>query len=78
MNIAAIKAARIKSQTRTSEHYKDVQTKLKTMVEKYGVEAVEAATGWGAGTLKQYIRVSVAPMISEKTVDDAEKLLKGL
>lgn len=78
MKILEIEAARIASHVKGPEHYKNVQDKLKALVEKYGDDVIEAATGWGKATLKQYIRVSVPPMISEKTVDDAEKLLKGM
>ena len=56
----------------------DRQDRLKHLVDKYGVENVALAGGFTVSTLAQYIRVSVAPAISEDKVLKAETILKGL
>lgn len=72
------KKYRSEQSSRTTEQYWDRQDRLKLLVEKHGVDRVANAADLSVATLRQYIRVSVPPSISESSVKQAEVILQEL
>ena len=65
-------------QSKVTAQRNDRQDRLKQLVEDHGVEMTALAGGFSVGTLEQYVRVVIAPSISEGSVIQAESILKGL
>ena len=57
------------------ERREAIQLRLIQLCDKHGCDLVAAATGYTEGTIKQYIRVTEAPMISDATITKAETIL---
>lgn len=58
--------------------HRERQQRLKTLVEKYGVECVAAASGLSESTVQHYCRLSTPPIIGENSIYVAECVLEGL
>lgn len=81
MNKKSEIAKRVSTYDSTANHVKTkqlLQDRLKKLVKDHGEEFVAMATGYTINTLKQYLRVTIPPSISEQSIIKAEKILEGL
>ena len=68
---------RVKDYRGDHEINHESQSRLKNLVQDFGIEFVGIASGMTVSTLTQYLRVKTAPSINLKSVIKAEKILKG-
>lgn len=70
--------SKFESDTNVIKRRKEVQERLRVLVDTFGVDEVIAATGYSESTIHQYLRVKTGVLISELTVRNAEEILSQL